>query len=312
MFTITKLSRAIGADANIDLRKLAESKDPAVVAAVREAVQTHFVLRFRDQHLSADEFVGLASAFGHTKTLKRATAATSAHLSSHPQIKVVSNVSIDGRPIGDGGSSENYWHTDGTYLPQPVELTFLYGRESPKANPPKTFFMNLSDVHDRLPRYLTSYLSELSCIHYSKYNFAPEYAEQIAALPEGADRRHIGPSFPLVRRNPHSGRPSLYLPRQRQCLIEGLTSEESEKLSDLLWTYVEAYNDTWGDVIGVNDLFVFDNGYTLHRREAFDTSERRVLWHIATEGEPPIPYGDGVLASGPRRSPGRSGNGERA
>ncbi|MET4349390.1 TauD/TfdA family dioxygenase [Bradyrhizobium sp. RT9a] len=292
MFTITKLSPAIGADvANIDLSRLAESKDCTVVAALREALQKHFVLRFRSQYLSPDEFVSLASAFGHTKTLKRATATTSAHLGGHPQIKVVSNVSNDdGRPIGDGGSSENYWHTDGTYLPQPVELTFLYGRESPKINPPKTFFMSLSEVHDRLPRCLTSYLRELSCIHYSQYNFAPEYAEQIAALPEGADRRHIGPSFPLVRLNPHSGRPSLYLPRQRQCLIEGLTSEESAKLSDLLWTYVEAYDDTWGDVIGVDDLFVFDNGYTLHRREAFHSSERRVLWHITTEGEPPIPY----------------------
>ncbi|RXG84036.1 TauD/TfdA dioxygenase family protein [Bradyrhizobium vignae] len=292
MLRITKLSSAIGADvANVDLRRLAESKDAAVIGALREALETHLVLRFRAQHLSPSEFVRLASAFGHTKTLKRAAASSSAHLPGHPEIKVVSNVANDdGRPIGDGGSSENYWHTDGTYLPQPVKLTFLYGRESPKENPPKTFFMNLCDVHDRLPHCLTSYLSRLSCIHYSQYNFAPEYAEQIAALPAGADRRHIGPSFPLVRLNPHSGRPSLYLPRQRQCLIEGLTSEQSEKLSDLLWTYVEAYDDTWGDVIGVDDLFVFDNSYTLHRREAFDSRERRVLWHITTEGEPPIPY----------------------
>ncbi|NEV01158.1 TauD/TfdA dioxygenase family protein [Bradyrhizobium uaiense] len=292
MFTITKLSPAIGADiSNIDLRRLAESKDAAIIAALGEAIETHLVLRFRGQDLSPGEFVGLASAFGHTKTLKRAAASTGAHLPGHPEIKVVSNVANgDGRPVGDGGSSENYWHTDGTYLPQPVKLTFLYGREAPKTNPPKTFFMNLCDVYDRLPHGLASYLSGLSCIHYSEYNFAPEYAERIAALPEGADRRHVGPSFPLVRLNPHSGRPSLYLPRQRKCLVEGLTIAESEKVSDLLWTYVEAYKDTWGDVIGVDDLLVFDNSFTLHRREAFDSRERRVLWHISTEGKPPIPY----------------------
>lgn len=292
MFTITELSPTIGADVgHIDLDKLVESKDSAVFTELRAALRKHLVLRFRHQNLSPDQFVSLASAFGPTKSLKRATVTTTAHLGDHPQIKVVSNVSNEnGRPIGDGGSSENYWHTDGTYLPRPIELTFLYGRESPKENPPKTVFMNLCDVYDRLPRCLTSYLGKLRCIHYSQYNFAPEYAEQIAELPEGADRRHIGPSFPLVRLNPHTGRPSLYLPRQRQCLIEGLTGEESEKLSDLLWTYVEAFDQTWGDVIAVDDLLVFDNSYTLHRREAFDSRERRILWHIATEGEPPIPY----------------------
>ncbi|XSC42521.1 TauD/TfdA dioxygenase family protein [Bradyrhizobium sp. RDT10] len=292
MFTITVLSPTIGAEiGNIDLSQLIESKDAVVVAALRAAIHKYFVLRFRNQNLTPDQFVTLASTFGQIKTLKRATASTTTHIGGHPQIKLVSNVSNDdGRPIGDGGSSENYWHTDGTYLPRPVELTFLYGRESPKTNPPQTVFMNLCDVYDRLPSCLTSYLSKLRCIHYSQYNFAPEYAEQIAALPEGADRRHIGPSFPLVRMNPHTGRPSLYLPRQRQCLIEGLTIEESERLSDLLWTYVEACSNTWGDVIGVDELFVFDNSYTLHRREAFDSSERRILWHLTTEGEPPIPY----------------------
>ncbi|MGY3488127.1 taurine dioxygenase [Bradyrhizobium sp. USDA 4011] len=292
MFTITELSPSIGADVgNIDLGQIAELKDAVVVAALRTAIHRHLVLRFRYQHLTPEQFVSLASAFGQTKTLKRTTATTTRHLGAHPQIKVVSNVSNDdGRPIGDGGSSENYWHTDGTYLPCPVELTFLYGRESPKTNPPKTMFMNLCEVYDRLPRCLTSYLSKLRCIHYSEHNFAAEYAEQIAALPEGADRRHIGPSFPLVRVNPNTGRPSLYPPRQRQCLIEGLTIEESEKLSDLLWAYIEGYSSIWGDVIGVDDLFVFDNSYTLHRREAFGSTERRILWHIMTEGEPPIPY----------------------
>lgn len=292
MFTITELSPSIGADVNdIDLGQIVESRDTAIVAELRAAIHKYFVLRFRKQHLSPDQFVSLAAAFGRTKTLKRATATTTAHVGGHPQIKVVSNVSNDdGRPIGDGGSSENHWHADGTYLPRPVELTFLYGRESPRISPPKTIFMNLCEVYDRLPSCLTSNLGKLRCIHYSQFNFAPEYAERIGALPRGADHRHIGPSFPLVRVHPYTGRPSLYPPRQRQCLIEGLTLEEGEKLSDLLWTYIEGYSSTWGDVIGVDDLFVFDNNYTLHRRESFDCSERRILWHIATEGEPPIAY----------------------
>ncbi|WP_213290834.1 TauD/TfdA family dioxygenase [Bradyrhizobium sp. sGM-13] len=303
MFTITELSPSIGADvSNIDLSQVVESKDTAVVAELRAAIHKYFVLCFRKQHLTPDQFVSLAAAFGQIKTLKRTTATVTTHVDGHPRIKVVSNVSNDdGRPIGDGGSSENHWHTDGTYLPRPVELTFLYGRESPKTNPPKTIFMNLCELYDRLPSCLTSHLSKLRCIHYSQFNFAPEYAEQIAALPEGADRRHIGPKFPLVRVHPHTGRPSLYLPRQRRCLIEGLTLGESEKLSDLLWTYIEGYSTTWGDVIGVDDLFVFDNNHTLHRREAFDCSERRILWHITTEGELPIPYTVPVQVTRSRR-----------
>lgn len=299
MISIRKLSEHIGADIEgVSLGDVVGSKDKDNVSAIRNALNQHLVVRFRGQSLTAGQLVDLASLFGPVRALKRATATDVSHIDGHPQIKVVSNVvNSDGKSIGDGGSAENSWHTDGTYLCQPTELTFLYGREAPKVSPPKTYFMSMISVYGRLPDALTEKLKNLWSVHYSPFNFAPEFADEIQALPAGSDRRHIGPIYPMVRTNPYDGRLSLFLPRQRQCLIKGLSYDESEKLSDLLWTYIEGSTCVWGASIEPDDLFLFDNRFTLHRREPFDAAERRILWHVTTDGTPPVPAAQLSLAS---------------
>ncbi|UCI32039.1 TauD/TfdA dioxygenase family protein [Mesorhizobium sp. B4-1-4] len=287
MQTAKPLSPMLGADVTgIDLNELLNDNDNRI-EQIKGLVAAHKVLRFRGQQLGPGELVRLAGRFGPIRSLRRANSAGTVHIPEHPQIKVVSNVSRDGTVLGDGGSSENAWHTDGSYLDTPTALTFLYGRKAPTRHPPKTYFMDLQAVYDSLPKVLSDFIAPLKAIHYSESSYATEYAADIQALPEGADRRHIGPKHPLVRRDLATGRLSLFPPRQRGCLIEGLSAQESEKLSNVLWSIIERFDSYWGDSIEPDDLMLFDNRFSLHRREAFDALEERILWHVTTDGERP-------------------------
>jgi taurine dioxygenase len=286
LLKVVPLSSHLGAEIeDIDLRAIATG-DEAPVAEIKDLIARHKVLRFRGQALEPGPLVDLAARFGPVRALKRTNSAETTHIPGHPQIKVVSNVQRDGRAIGDGGSTENAWHTDGSYLPAMTALTFLYGVKTPAKAPPKTCFMDLQMVYDRLPQSIADTIAPLQAIHYSVFSYAPEFAAEIEALPPGADRRHIGPRHPLVYRHPQTGRLSLLPPRQRACLIEGYSPEESEKLAHVLWSVIERTEDYWGDVIAPGDLVLFDNRISLHRRDAFDAGEERVLWHVTTDGEP--------------------------
>lgn len=286
MLTTEHLSPLLGAGVGgVDLHNLVQGNDKTI-DEIKGLVERHKVLRFRGQQLGPGELIQLARRFGPVRSLRRASGGA-VHIPDHPEIKVVSNVSRDGAILGDGNSSENAWHTDGSYLDTPTALTFLYGRKAPACRPPKTYFMDLQTVYDSLPKALADFIAPLKAIHYSVFAYAPEYAAEIEALQEGADRRHIGPRHPLVRRDPATGLLSLFPPRQRECLIGALSREESEKLSNVLWSVIERCESYWGDSIEPDDLVLFDNRFLLHRREPFDALEERILWHVTTDGERP-------------------------
>lgn len=283
----THLGADLGADVSgIDLAEVSRHGRPEHVGEIRSLVQQYKVLRFRQQSLDPDALVRLAALFGPVRALKRARSSAT-HIADRPEIKVVSNVDESGRLLGEGGSSENAWHTDGSYLPRPTALTFLYGRKAPKREAPRTFVMDMQAIFDGLPERLVDLIRPLRAVHYSPVAYAPEFAAAIEALPKTADRRHIGPVHPLVRHDPVTGRASLFPPRQRACLIENWSVAESEKLSNVLWSVIETSTAFWGDSIERDDLVLFDNRFTMHRREPFLATEDRLLWHVTTDGEVP-------------------------
>ncbi|MGA7983721.1 MAG: TauD/TfdA family dioxygenase, partial [Burkholderiales bacterium] len=81
---------------------------------------------------------------------------------------------------------------------------------------------------------------------------------------------------------PESGARALYLGRRRNAWVVGLALEESERLLDELWRYVETsvYRHKWA----VGDLVLWDNRTTMHRRDAFDPSARRIMHRTQIKG----------------------------
>src|SRR5439155_24028931 len=111
---------------SVDLRAL----DSDAFAAIHRAWLDYQVLLFTDQGLSDEDLVAFSRRFGD---LDEAPVQETGQrfVEGHPEIYVVSNVVRDGMPIGSLGSGEAGWHTDMSYLPDPLYSSVLYAREVP-------------------------------------------------------------------------------------------------------------------------------------------------------------------------------------
>jgi taurine dioxygenase len=82
-----------------------------------------------------------------------------------------------------------------------------------------------------------------------------------------------------------TGEPALYLGRRRNSYVEGLPRAESDALLDTLWSFIDSpqfiYEHRWR----VGDLVVWDNRSTMHRRDQFDNTSRRVMHRTQIKGK---------------------------
>jgi taurine dioxygenase len=76
----------------------------------------------------------------------------------------------------------------------------------------------------------------------------------------------------------------LYLGRRRNAYLIGLELSQSEALLDELWTFVERPEFSWEHVWRVGDLVMWDNRCTMHRRDPFDDSARRIMHRTQIKG----------------------------
>src|ERR1700733_6766215 len=130
---VTPLSDACGAEIKgVDLTKPLTA---ATVRAIRDAWNRHLVLVFRGQTISQDDQLRFASYFGELGDRKKAPEPLRSRAEGVQQdnqkILLVSNVKVDGKPIGAFGEGEFWFHIDGGNTPQPYRDTFLYAIELP-------------------------------------------------------------------------------------------------------------------------------------------------------------------------------------
>ena len=112
----------------------------------------------------------------------------------------------------------------------------------------------------------------------------------------------LGAVHPLVCTHPETKRKCLFLGRRRNGYIMGMTLDDSEVLLNDLWSRIAGqplpsstekessgigFIDgpfTWFNEWKVDDLVLWDNRCTMHRRDAFDHNERRVMHRTQIKG----------------------------
>ncbi len=269
---------ALGAEVRAgDLRAL----DDAAFARVLQAWHDHAVLLFRDQALSDADLVAFSRRFGDLdwapiqETGRR-------FVEGMPEIYIVSNVKVNGEPIGSLGDGEAVWHTDMSYLAMPPKASMLYSLEIPNSGG-NTSFCSMYAIYDALPAKLKARIAGLKIKHDGTYN-SGGYVRQ-GVTPTDDPRTSPGALHPLVCTHPDTGRRMLYLGRRRNAYIGGLELAESETLLDELWSYVDLPQLAWEHVWHVGDLVLWDNRCTMHRRDAFDPKQRRIMHRTQVKGE---------------------------
>ncbi|HEX5091840.1 MAG TPA: TauD/TfdA family dioxygenase [Burkholderiales bacterium] len=249
------------------------------IEQIKQAWYRHDVLVFRNQKLTDDDLLAFSRHFGELDPPPNQGAGRKSP-PGYPDIYVVSNVRDDkGEPIGALGDGEALWHTDMSYAARPPDASMLYSLEIPPVGG-DTCFCSMKAALEKLPRSLRARIAELSVKHDGTYDSGGNLRKGLEATDD--PRASVGTPHPIVIEHPVSGAKALYLGRRRNAYIVGLGLEESERLLDEVWSYVEAavYRHKWA----LGDLVLWDNRTTMHRRDAFDPKARRVMHRTQIKG----------------------------
>jgi taurine dioxygenase len=269
--------KSLGAEVRgIDLRNL----DDAQFASLRRAWLDNLVLLIRDQSLSDAELIAFSRRLGDLD-LAPIQETGRRFVEGLPELYIVSNVVKDGTPIGSLGNGEAVWHTDMSYVEVPPQASALYALEVPPTGG-DTSFVNMYAVYDSLGDDLKARIAGLRVKHDGTYNSGGFLRQGVT--PTDDPRTSPGTLHPLVYVHPETGRPALYLGRRRNAYVDGLPLDESEALLDQLWASVDGERFGWTNVWREGDLVLWDNRCTMHRRDSFDPSSRRVMHRTQIKG----------------------------
>src|SRR5258708_4388234 len=137
---------ALGAEVRgVDLKDL----DVLQFAALKRAWHHHQVILTRGQTLSDRDLIAFSRRFGDLdwapvqETGRR-------FVEGLPEIYIVSNVTVNGQPIGSLGAGEAVWHADMSYLNVPPLASMLY---APRVTPAgvHTSLCSMYAVYEALP-----------------------------------------------------------------------------------------------------------------------------------------------------------------
>ncbi|NQW08750.1 MAG: TauD/TfdA family dioxygenase [Alphaproteobacteria bacterium] len=276
---VRPLTDCVGAEiTGVDLAAVTDAE----FTVITEAFDRHAGLLFHDQHLEPEALVAFSRRFGdldHAPVMENGQTA----VPGLPEVYLVSNIEgADGKPIGSLGAGEAVWHTDMSYLDMPPDISMLNAVEVPPSGG-DTWLCGMHAAYEALPEALKRQVAGLRIKHDGTYN-SGGYVRRGAKVTDDP-RESPGTFHPILCAHPRTGAPLLYLGRRRMAYVEGLPLAESEALLDDLWAYAtreeNAYRHSWR----VGDLLVWDNRATMHRRDPFDASARRLMRRTQVRGK---------------------------
>ena len=271
---VRMLSPALGAEIlGVDLRApLDDDRFRQILAAWHD----NLVVLLRDQDLSEADQVRFAQRFGPLATIH-----TKQFVRSHPAVMLISNIREDGKPIGALPDGEMQFHSDQCHQERPARASMLYAIEVPSTGG-NTLFANAYKAYETLPERVKRRIEGRRALN--AYDYDASATKRGTKLAEGV------PSYahPVVRTHPVTGRQALYVNRLMTVRIEGMSSEESAELLNLLFDHQEKPEFIYEHVWRPGDLLVWDNRCALHARTDFSPTERRLMRRVTILGEKPV------------------------
>jgi len=272
MIEIKPIRESFGADiVGVELANITD-KDFEVIY---KAWLDYGILRFRGQTLDKDSLQGFSQRFGPLEQIPvgRISAEQRAKI-DNLYVTAISNIVVNGRPIGGLGSAEAEWHSDMTYLDNPPPASVLLGVEIPPHGG-DTFFVDQRAAYERLPDALKARIEKLTLKHDAAHSSIGEL--RAGFEPFDDPREAPGAVHSIVREHNETGAKCLYLGRRNWAYIPGLSLEDSEALLDELWSYAIPEDYIVEQKWTPGDVIIWDNRRCLHRRTEIDPMTRRLL-----------------------------------
>ena len=271
---ISPTSGALGAI--IEGVDLAGPLDDADISEMREALNEHGVIFFRDQKLSPEQHIAFAERFGRIDVNRFFKAAA-----GYPQIAEVRKEPNQTTNIGGG------WHTDHSYDQEPALGSILLARETPTRGG-DTLFACMNRAYESLSDGMKKTLESLRAVHSSRHVFGAQsaYVKEAGGRLGNTDAATQDAIHPVVLKHPESGKKILYVNSAFTTHFEGWTAQESAPLLNYLYAHAARpefqYRFQWGE----GSIAFWDNRSTWHYAVNDYHGERRLMHRITIAGGP--------------------------
>ncbi|MCZ6643174.1 MAG: TauD/TfdA family dioxygenase [Gammaproteobacteria bacterium] len=272
MAQITPINPTFVADvSDVDLRNITEEAFSQIYRAWLE----FGVLRLRKQSLNEDELQVFSARFGPLEEIPMGRLPEAARQKiKNRYVTQLSNIIVDGKPIGGLGNAEAAWHSDMTYVENTPPASVLLGVEIPEHGG-DTYFADQNAAHEAIPDQLRHRVEDLTIKHDAAHTSVGRLRPGFEAFED--PREAPGAVHPIVRTHDETGKHALYLGRREWAYVPGLSLEDSEALLDELWSYAALEENVWQQQWQPDDLIIWDNRRVLHRRDDFDQNARRLM-----------------------------------
>ena len=277
---IAPLAENIGAEIlDVDVKTMTDAE----FAEIRQAWLDNCVIIFRGQDLTPSQVTDFGRRFGQLEPPPASEKDTRDESAAafDPDLWIISNVLEDGKAIGALGAGEAEWHSDMTYLPNPPTASVLYGREVPVGQG-NTWYANMYRALSQMPDDLRQRIEGRNANHDSAYTSAGELRKGMDAVNDVSEAP--GAVHPLIVRHPDTGQPALFPGRRMNAYVKDLSIDDSEALLDDIWDWCVRDEFIYVHQWQPGDLLIWDNRSTLHRRDSFEQSARRILWRCQIQG----------------------------
>jgi len=275
--TITKLGSRIGAQ--VDGVQLRGDLDPATVGEIRDALLTHKVIFFRDQHHLDDQHqLAFASLLGTPI--------------GHPAASVLAGKNAPViTPINSEYGKANRWHTDVTFAANYPAASILRAITLPSYGG-STLWASTAAAYEQLPEPLKCLVENLWAVHSNRYDYVTEEAvvsmtDAQRAFRQAFEKADYRTEHPVVRVHPETGERTLLAGDFVRNFV-GLDSHESDVLFELLQRRITLPENTvrWNWEQG--DVAIWDNRATQHRAVDDYDNQPRLMHRVTLMGDVPV------------------------
>lgn len=281
--TVTPSGAALGA--RIDDIDISQPLSDETFAFIEDAFHEHLVVCISGKPYDDKALTRFGKHFGELEI----NVAKSFHHTQYPQVTVLSNLVVDGKPLGSSDAGQR-WHTDMSYNRIAGRATILHSHKVPtRYGKPlgDTAFRNMYQAYETLPAEVRRKIDGLDAVH----EFEKIWTMMIAggskrpAFTDAQRAEKPAVVHPVVLIHPWTGRKALYVNRGVTQSINGFPKAESDELLDFLFDHAEqaefAYSHQWR----VGDTLIWDNCASIHLATGgYDASTPRLMHRVQVLG----------------------------
>ncbi|PLR40663.1 hypothetical protein CYR55_05105 [Chimaeribacter californicus] len=264
--------------------------DPEI-AQLRDLLYRRKVVALKHQRISREAYQQFAARFGELEPFKL----KNYHDPAYPHILVLNNRNSGGgvgaRKLG------NMWHSDSSYLPAPLPLTFLHAQRVPEAAG-DTLFIDMQAALAALPDDLCAQIAGRTAQHDVRWTYKVKADDLGESLQEIVDRLHRtfpASTHPAIAHHPRTGAQSLYLNPGYTSQVNGYEGDRGRTLLTAITDWVLTTQPRFAYRWEANDMLLWDNRSVWHCATPLPPEADRLMYRIGVNDGPF--FGSGITAA---------------